>query len=69
MSPAIVALMLDANPDLSPDDIRQLLLAAADDLGRPGRDDQFGAGRINAAKAVSAASVFKPALAGRPAQR
>lgn len=62
----IVALMLDVNPDLSPDHVRQLLLAAADDLGVPGRDDLFGAGRVNAAKAVAAAAAFKPALAARP---
>ena len=58
--------MLEVNPDLSSDHVRQLLLAAVDDLGRPGRDDQFGAGRINAAKAVAAASAFRPALAVRP---
>ncbi len=62
----LVALMLDVNPDLSPDHVRQLLLAAVDDLGRPGRDEQYGAGRINAGKAIAAAAAFRPALAGAP---
>lgn len=62
----IVALMLEMNPELSVDHIRQLLLASVDDLGRPGRDEQFGAGRINAAKAVAAAAAFRPALASAP---
>jgi subtilisin family serine protease len=44
----IIALMLERNPQLSPETARMALIAAASDLGPPGRDDEFGAGRANA---------------------
>jgi len=60
----VVALMLAVNAELTPDDIDMLLAGThpdtstriTRDLGRPGRDDFFGNGLIDAAAAVIAAS-------------
>ena len=53
----VVALMKAVAPDLTPQKIADLLASGAltDDLGAPGKDDQFGYGLINASKAVAAA--------------
>jgi hypothetical protein len=50
----LVALMLERNPALKPDDVRAILTKTARDLGAPGRDDLFGAGEADAFAAVSA---------------
>lgn len=44
----IVALMVERYPALDADAARLALTASAIDLGPPGPDDQFGAGRVNA---------------------
>jgi subtilisin family serine protease len=49
----VVALMLQRKSDLTPDKVRELLLATAKDLGKTGRDDDFGAGLTDAFRAVS----------------
>lgn len=49
----IVALMLQRKPDLTPDAVRNILLATAKDLGKKGRDDDFGAGLTDAYRAVT----------------
>jgi subtilisin family serine protease len=51
----VVALLLERKPDLSPADVRRLLMATAADLGPRGRDDMFGAGLIDAVRAVTEA--------------
>ncbi len=53
----VLALMKSVNPNLTPTDIDALLIAGAlsDDLGTPGRDDQYGHGIINAQRSVLAA--------------
>jgi len=51
----VVALMLSANPNLKPDQVDSILLSTAVDLGAAGRDNYYGAGRVNAYKAVLAA--------------
>ncbi|HZH43859.1 MAG TPA: S8 family serine peptidase [Lysobacter sp.] len=38
--------------ELAPSEVERILRAAADDLGKPGNDSLYGAGRINAARAV-----------------
>jgi serine protease len=50
----VVALMRAANPDLTPQDIDNLLAGGrlTEDLGTPGRDDRFGHGLLNAYQAV-----------------
>jgi subtilisin family serine protease len=50
----IVALMIERNPSLSASAARLALTTAAVDLGPPGPDDQFGAGRVNAFASLQA---------------
>lgn len=50
-----VALMRQANPDLSVTDIKQILMDTARDLGTAGEDNTFGWGVIDAYAAVQAA--------------
>ncbi|WP_291858260.1 S8 family serine peptidase [Bradyrhizobium sp.] len=50
----IAALMLERNPALKPGEVRSILTKTARDLGKPGHDDQFGAGAADAFAAVSA---------------
>ncbi len=54
----VVALMKAVNPELSPDAFDTLLASGAltQDIGVPGRDNDFGYGLIDAFKAVTAAS-------------
>ncbi|MEZ5577499.1 MAG: S8 family serine peptidase [Candidatus Competibacteraceae bacterium] len=60
----VLALMKSVAPNLTPQDIDTLLASGAltEDLGTPGRDEQFGDGLINAYKAAVAAADS----AGRP---
>lgn len=46
------ALLLEANPSLTPLQVKTLLEETADDLGDPGRDNIYGHGRINLEKAL-----------------
>ncbi len=55
LTAGVVALMLSANPALQPSQVDAILTSTSDDLGTAGRDDYYGAGRINAARAVAAA--------------
>ncbi|PKL77878.1 MAG: hypothetical protein CVV27_04390 [Candidatus Melainabacteria bacterium HGW-Melainabacteria-1] len=48
MVAGIVALMISQNPSLTNVQIKQRVMQTAVDLGAPGYDDQFGAGRISA---------------------
>jgi|GEM_PF-980535 len=50
-----VALMRQANPSLTVDDIKLLLAQTAVDYGAPGMDNNYGWGRVNAFGAVNAA--------------
>jgi hypothetical protein len=54
----VAALILQRKPQLTPDAVKKVLLSTARDLGPKGRDDQFGAGLLDAFQAVSA--VEKP---------
>ena len=51
----IVALMLSANPDLRPPDVKRILRETANDIDVAGYDDKTGAGRVNAYEAVKRA--------------
>jgi len=64
----VVALMLAANPDLTPSDVNRLLAgthadpaagAITRDRGAPGRDDEFGHGLIDANQAVRVARAIR----------
>jgi len=46
----VAALITGKHPGYSPSQVEAAL--SSDDLGKPGRDDFFGHGRVNASKAV-----------------
>jgi len=46
------ALVLSANPGLTPDQVQQILKGSVDDLGAAGWDPVYGFGRLNLARAV-----------------
>jgi thermitase len=48
----VYALMMAANPSLSPSQLDNALFSTASDLGAAGKDPYFGYGRVNAAAAV-----------------
>jgi subtilisin family serine protease len=50
----VAALLLERNPALTPAEVRKILMDTAKDLGPRGRDREFGAGLINAFKALTA---------------
>lgn len=52
----VYALMMSANPALQPATLDSILFSTAQDLGTTGYDQYFGAGRVNAAAAVSKAA-------------
>jgi subtilisin family serine protease len=59
----IAALVLERDPTIDAAAVAQLIAAAADDLGPPGRDDDYGAGRVNALAALKSMRVV---AAGTP---
>ncbi len=48
----VAALLLERKPDLRPDALRKILASTATDLGPKGQDSQYGAGLVNAYRAV-----------------
>ena len=49
----VAALIIEANEHrLTPSQVESILRQSADDLGKPGRDEWYGRGRVNAAQAV-----------------
>jgi len=57
----LAALIWPVNPDLSNDQVEELIKATSVDLGLPGRDDFFGWGRIDVWAALEAAKSFASA--------
>ena len=53
MVAGIAALIISQNPGIKNTLVKERIMATAVDLGDPGMDDQFGAGRINAFQALS----------------
>ncbi len=51
-SAGVVGLMLQADPNLTLEETREILAASAVDLGEPGKDNNFGEGRIDAYEAM-----------------
>jgi hypothetical protein len=64
----IAALMLERRGDLTPDKVRDILLATAKDLGPKGRDIMFGAGLADAYGALMAEETPMAAMP-RPVER
>lgn len=56
----IIAVLFSINPALTADGVLQLLRNSAVDLGAPGRDDVFGWGRLDFAKAAKLAFSTRP---------
>ncbi|MBN9276198.1 MAG: S8 family serine peptidase, partial [Hyphomicrobium sp.] len=50
----IMALMLERAPHLRPEDAMRVLSETAQDVGESGRDESFGAGRVQARAALDA---------------
>jgi hypothetical protein len=48
----LAALLIDRNPALTPDQVQAILMRTAKDLGPKGRDDEFGAGLVDAYEAL-----------------
>jgi subtilisin family serine protease len=48
----VIALILERRPKLLPDAARRIVLETAKDLGPKGRDDEFGAGLVDAYQAI-----------------
>jgi subtilisin family serine protease len=65
----VVALILERKPDLTPDDVRRILVATAKDLGPKGRDDQFGAGLTDAFQAITVVEPGKFQASGASTSR
>ena len=63
---AAAALLRAARPDASPTLVRAWLTSTATDAGAPGRDDEFGAGILDPARAMAAASGQFPVDVGDP---
>lgn len=64
----LAALILSANPGLTNTQVKTILQATAEDLGVPGKDEYYGAGVINAFKALLAATTgATPAATATPA--
>jgi thermitase len=51
----VAALVISANPGLTGQQVQDIVTSTVDDLGPVGRDVQYGAGRVNAARAVASA--------------
>jgi hypothetical protein len=47
-----MALLLSADTSLTPEDVTQIIQMAAVDLGAPGKDNEYGAGRIDVYQAI-----------------
>lgn len=65
----VAALLVASGRASRPDDVRAALLSSAEDLGPPGRDDEYGAGLVNAARALGiddAANVSAPSSTPSP---
>ena len=50
---AAAALLLSARPDLTPDEVQNLLQTTADDLGPAGTDPEYGAGLVDPLEAIT----------------
>lgn len=61
-----IALMLETDPELTPQTIKQLVVDTAEDWGRVNDDYDYGAGRLQAYKAIQAAGDLRGDLPVTP---
>lgn len=62
---ALAALLFAQSPSRTPDQVREIIETTADDdRFTPGRDDFFGAGRVNFERALSAITPNRPSVHG-----
>jgi len=54
------AMIFSVRSDLSGQDVQDILYNSVDDLGAPGRDDNFGRGRVNTFNAMQDALAYTP---------
>ena len=52
------ALLIDANPSLTPSQVASILSSTADDFGIPGKDNDYGSGNVNGYKAIKVTGNF-----------
>ncbi|MOA69439.1 Calcium-dependent protease precursor [compost metagenome] len=52
----VAALVKSVNPSLTPAQVKQILETSSDDRGAKGYDENYGHGRVNAARAVAMAA-------------
>ncbi|MFQ5637234.1 MAG: S8 family serine peptidase [bacterium] len=64
----VAALVLSANPSLTPAQVREVLANSAIDLGAAGLDNTFGAGRLDAFAAVSVVTSVETESAALPTE-
>ena len=62
----LAALMKTVRPDLTPDEVELLMEGSSDDVGAVGPDPVYGAGRINALRALQAAQAYVRPVAPQP---
>ncbi len=55
----LAALVWSVQPDLTNEEVAQVITETVRDLGTPGRDEFYGWGRIDAYQAVSSVAVFR----------
>ncbi|CAM4520217.1 type VII secretion-associated serine protease mycosin [Paenibacillus endophyticus] len=65
---ALAGLIRSVNPELSNEEVMELMRTSASDLGAKGKDDYFGYGEIDIVRALQAASKFGGALQTYPDQ-
>ncbi len=61
------ALVFTLRPDLRHEDVTCILQASADDKGSPGKDPEYGWGRLNALRAVQLAQTYQHCPLDQPA--
>ncbi len=66
---ALAALIRSTNPELNNEQVMQLMRDTSTDLGKPGKDDYFGYGQIDVARALEAAKPQGAAPAGTMKQQ
>jgi len=48
----LVALIMSENPNLTPDEIKEIIIKGCDDLGPQGWDEKYGYEKINISKTL-----------------